>query len=54
MSEKLYVVFDESGNPCFCASWRDACNEHINDAIQMDLMEAAQWTIRVFVPEAQP
>lgn len=48
MDEKrFWVVIDEDGEPCYCASWPEACHEHINDAInEHDLKEAAKWLVR--------
>jgi len=41
-----YLVLDESGEPIHCASWPEACHEHINDAInEYALVEAAKWRV---------
>lgn len=51
--KKIYVVLTEpDGFPIYCASYPSACHEHINDAIDMELEEAKNWVVRVFVPEA--
>lgn len=43
----FYVVLDENNAPIFCASDRDACHEHINDAInEHEDPYAKQWVVR--------
>ena len=49
MSEIVYVVIDEKGHSCYVADYPEACHEHINDALDMDLTEAAQWKVRKFI-----
>lgn len=47
----LWLVIDEQGYPIHCASYKEACNEHINDAINdFDLTDAKYWK----VVEAEP
>lgn len=41
-----WVVRDEANNPVFCAGWESACHEHINDAVQNDVPNAGEWTVR--------
>lgn len=42
-----WIVFDEQGVPEYVASYREACHEHINDALaQFDMPEAAKWIVR--------
>lgn len=43
---EYWLVIDAQGYPVHCASYKDACNEHINDAInEFDLDEAKQWRV---------
>jgi hypothetical protein len=55
MSE-VWVVQDETGLPIYCASYPEACHEHINDAInEHGIEEAKAWKVLrfgnyVFVP----
>lgn len=45
--KRLYLALDETGEPQHCASWPEACHEHINDAInEHKLDEAARWVVR--------
>jgi hypothetical protein len=45
----VYVVIDEENDPCYVASWPEACHEHINDAINFsDMTEAAKWKVRTY------
>jgi hypothetical protein len=46
----VYVVLDESGAPVYVAAWPEACHEHINEALDMDLEFAAMWVVRRFTP----
>jgi hypothetical protein len=44
---EIWVVLDETGVPIFCASWSEACHEHINDAInEHSITEAKAWKVR--------
>lgn len=45
---RLWVVIDEAGQPGYCASWPDACHEHINDALMEGVVEAARWVVREY------
>ena len=52
-----WCVFDEDNQPAYVAGWREACHEHINDALQEhDIAEAAKWVVRPLyaVPQPQP
>jgi hypothetical protein len=55
MSE-VWIVQDEAGLPIYCASYPEACHEHINDAInEHGIEEAKAWKVLrfgnyVFVP----
>lgn len=41
-----WLVLDEDGLPMYAAAWREAANEHINDAInEHDLVEAHKWRV---------
>lgn len=43
---EVWVVQDETGQPLFCASWSQACHEHINDAInEHGIDEAKAWKV---------
>jgi hypothetical protein len=43
----VWVVLDETGEPIHCASWPEACHEHINDAINEHQIEGAEkWVVR--------
>lgn len=53
MSQIVYVVIDEKGHPCYVAGYPDACHEHINEALDMGLTEAAQWKVRKFSPVSE-
>ena len=44
----VFVVVDETGTPGYCASYAQACHEHINDAIEHDI-NAAGWVVREYV-----
>ena len=45
--KEIWLVLDEDGKPLHCASWQNACHEHINDAInEHDIEGAAKWTVR--------
>lgn len=49
MSKDVYVVHDETGEPVFCASWSEACHEHINDAInEYGVAEASAWKVALY------
>lgn len=50
--ERIWVVLGESGEPDYCASYPEACHEHINDAIEQGITEAARWVVREFQPTA--
>lgn len=42
-----WVVVDEKGYPDYCASYPEACHEHINDAINIEQIdEASRWVVR--------
>ena len=45
---RLWVVIDEAGQPGYCASWPDACHEHINDALMGGYGAAARWVVREY------
>lgn len=43
---EVWVVQDETGQPVHCASWPEACHEHINDAInEHGIEEAKAWKV---------
>jgi hypothetical protein len=44
----VWVVFDENGLPVHCASWPEACHEHIADAIASDIPDAGLWVVREY------
>ena len=47
---EIWVVIDADGEPCFSATWPEACHEHINDAIaEFEVEEAAVWVVRRYV-----
>lgn len=49
----LWLVIDEQGYPIHCASYKEACNEHINDAINdFDLTDAKYWKVVEAEPKA--
>ena len=52
---KIFVVLDETEFPCHAATYAHACQEHINDAIEGGIEEAAKWVVREFIaaPPAQ-
>jgi hypothetical protein len=39
-------VIDDAGQPQFSAGWPQACHEHINEALAMDIDEARAWHVR--------
>lgn len=42
----LWLVIDEQGYPIHCGSYKEGCNEHINDAINdYQLEEAVHWKV---------
>jgi hypothetical protein len=44
--KELWLVIDETGEPVHCASWPDACHEHINDAInEFNIEGAEKWKV---------
>lgn len=47
--KKLFVVLDDTGEPQHCASWPEACHEHINDLIDRGLNAAGKWVVREVV-----
>lgn len=51
--ERIWVVLGESGEPDYCASYPEACHEHINDALEQGITEAARWVVREFQPTAE-
>jgi hypothetical protein len=54
-AQKVWLVLDEQGYPNHCASWPEACHEHINDAISdHDIEEAARWTVRSATLDPRP
>jgi hypothetical protein len=46
---RIWIVVGEGGQPEYCAGWPEACHEHINDAIEQDITEAARWVVREYV-----
>lgn len=52
---KVWLVVDEVGQPIHCTSWREACHEHINDAINDFQVEGAEkWKVYSATYDAQP
>ena len=47
----IHVVIDDLGEPCFSASWPNACHEHITDAIEM-IPEAKTWRVYAYMLQA--
>jgi len=49
MSDKpkteIWVCLDKDGYPVFTAGWKEACHEHINDAVLHD-KSAGKWVVR--------
>ena len=43
---RVWLVVDDKDNPEFCAGWPEACHEHINEALGMDIEEAKTWHVR--------
>lgn len=42
----LWIVLDGEGYPIYCASYAEACHEHINDAInEFNIYEAVDWKV---------
>lgn len=51
----LWVVIDEDGLPMHSAPWPEACHEYINEVLDRDHQEAADWRVRLyFLAEVQP
>jgi hypothetical protein len=44
--QQFWIVLDEDGEPCHCASWPEACHEHINEALEEKLEGAERWVVR--------
>lgn len=54
MSAVVWLVIDEAGHPIHCASYAEACHEHINDAINDFHVEGAEkWKVRSATLDAQ-
>jgi hypothetical protein len=47
-NQEIWVVLDENGDPEYAAGWKDACHQHINDALEHGWLEAAEWVVRPF------
>lgn len=43
---RVWLVIDDAGQPQFSAGWPQACHEHINEALAMDIDEARAWHVR--------
>lgn len=51
--QPLWLVIDENGYPIHCASYKEACHEHINDAINdFDIDGASKWRVIEASPKA--
>lgn len=47
----LWIVIDDEGYPIHCVSYKEGCNEHINDAINdFGLEEAVHWKVIEAIP----
>jgi len=45
-SSEVFIVQDETGQMIYCASYAQACHEHINDAInEHGIEEAKAWKV---------
>jgi hypothetical protein len=45
----LWAVLDEDGTPCFATNVdAEHCHEHINDALDRGIIEAAKWVVRPY------
>jgi hypothetical protein len=42
---EIWVCLDKDGYPVFTAGWKEACHEHINDAVLHDKL-AGKWVVR--------
>lgn len=42
---EIWVCLDKDGYPVFTAGWKEACHEHINDAVLHD-KSAGKWVVR--------
>lgn len=44
--QEVWIVLDENMEPVYCAGWREACHEHINEAIsEHDIPGAGSWRV---------
>ena len=46
--DRVWVTIDRSGHPQYAAPYREAANEHINDAIDRHVPGAGGWVIREY------
>ena len=49
--QRIWVVIDEEGQPDYCASFEQACHDHINEAIEELIVGAERWVVRPYLPE---
>jgi hypothetical protein len=42
----VWIVLDEDGMPDYCASYAQACHDHINDAIADGIEGSDKWVVR--------